>query len=386
MATLTLMASEGPTHTTQVAIRQATHIVTDAPANTGVYFLTTQHATIDGFTNAHATVPAKTIDIVIPTCIQTIEPDANGYLPPGTCNALWSYYPSFSAAMVFAIISGLLTLAHLYQAIAHRKKFCWVIVMASFWETMAYLFRTVSTRYQQSSGIYLVFQIFILLSPLWVNAFDYMVLGRMIYYFVPSRQIFNIPAQAIAAGFVTFDFVAFVIQLVGGSMAGPTAPLEDQLKAIRIYMGGIGLQQFFIFIFVAFAVGFQLEMRNVKTPEATTTGKLSWRPLLFTLYATLTCITIRIVFRLVEFSSGSTGVSNPLVTNETYFYVLEAAPMMLAILGFNIIHPGKVLVGSQSEMPGFFATCMGLFRKRKERGQFRKLEGSENEEMDNLRP
>lgn len=77
-------------------------------------------------------------------------------------------------------------------------------------------------------------------------------------------------------------------------MAGPTAPPEDQLKAIHIYMGGIGLQQFFIVIFVAFAVGFQLQMRNVKTPEATTTGNLSCRPLLFTLYATLTCITVSI--------------------------------------------------------------------------------------------
>ncbi|KAK6948727.1 hypothetical protein Daesc_010497 [Daldinia eschscholtzii] len=261
--------------------------------------------------------------------------------------------------------------------------------MAGIWETLAYLFRTVSTRHQQSSGIYLVFQIFILLAPLWVNAFDYMVLGRMIYCLVPSRQIFGIPAQAIAAGFVTFDFVAFVIQLVGGSIASPMTPAEEQLRAIHIYMGGIGLQQLFIVIFVAFAIGFQLEMRNMKTLKAMTTTNSNWRPLLFTLYATLTCITfakIRIIFRFVEFSSGSTGVSNSLVTNETYFYVLEAAPMMLAVLGFNIVHPGKILVGPGSEMPGFFATCMGLFRKRRERSQLEKLDGSDNEETSNLQP
>ncbi|KAI1483239.1 RTA1 like protein-domain-containing protein [Daldinia eschscholtzii] len=360
--------------------------MTNAPTSTGIYFLTTQHATVGGITNAHTTVAAKTIDIVIPTCIQTIEPDKNGYLPPGTCNALWDYYPSFSAALVFTIIFGLLTLVHLYQALAYRKKFCWVIIMAGIWETMAYLFRTVSTHHQQSSGIYLAFQIFILLAPLWVNAFDYMVLGRMIYCFVPSRQIFGIPAQAIAAAFVTFDFVAFVIQLVGGSIASPMTPAEEQLRAIHIYMGGIGLQQLFIVIFVAFAIGFQLEMRNMNMLEATTTTNSDWRPLLFTLYATLTCITIRIIFRLVEFSSGSTGVSNSLITNETYFYVLEAAPMMLAVLGFNIVHPGKVLVGPGSEMPGFFATCMGLFRKGRDRRQLEKLDGSDNEETSNLQP
>ncbi|KAI0888498.1 RTA1 like protein-domain-containing protein [Annulohypoxylon maeteangense] len=370
-------AAEGLARTIRVAIRQTTEAVTSAPTATGVDFLTTEHITIDGFTNAHATNPAKTIDVVIPTCIQTIEPDANGYLPPGTCHALWDYYPSFSAAMAFTIIFGLLTVAHLYQSIAYRKKFCWVIVMASFWETMAYLFRTVSTRYQSNTAIYLVFQIFILLSPLWVNAFDYMVLGRMIYFFAPSRKVFGIPAPTLAAAFVTFDFVAFCIQLAGGSMAGPTAPEDEQLRAIHIYMGGIGLQQFFIVVFVAFAVKFQLDMRNVNPPRnLQTSWRSGWRPLLLTLYASLTCITIRIIFRLVEFSSGSTGVSNPLLTNETYFYVLEAMLMLLAILSFNVIHPGTVLVGPESEMPGFFSTCTGFFRRRKE---FKRLDESDNE-------
>lgn len=93
-------------------------------------------------------------------------------------------------------------------------------------------------------------------------------------------------------------------------------------------------------------------------------------------------IKIRIIFRLIEFSSGSTGVSNPLLTNEAYFYVLEAMPMLLAIFAFNVVHPGSVLVGPESEMPGFYSTCLGLFRKRKE---FRKLSESEDEEMSNLR-
>lgn len=384
------MAMPTPTPTSETLInyfhgvvRQATAVVTNTPTATGVDFMTTQHITIEGFTNGHATIPAKTIDIVLPTCIQNIEPDANGHLPPGTCHALWNYYPSFSAALAFTVIFGILTLAHLYQAIAYRKKFCWVIVMASFWETLAYLFRSVSTRYQQNTGVYLIFQIFVLLSPLWVNAFDYMVLGRMIYFFAPSHKVFNIAAPILAAAFVAFDFVAFIIQLVGGSMAGPTAPAEEQLKAIHIYMGGMGLQQFFIVVFVAFAVKFQLDMRKVKTTRETSSDwRSDWHPLLFTLYASLTCITIRIIFRLVEFSSGSTGVSNPLLTNEAYFYGLEATPMLLAIAAFNIIHPGLILVGAESEMPGFFAICKGLFRKRKESG---KLDESDQEEVEFMR-
>jgi hypothetical protein len=38
--------------------------------------------------------------------------------------------------------------------------------MASIWEMMAFIFRALSTKDQQSNGIYLVFQIFILLAPI----------------------------------------------------------------------------------------------------------------------------------------------------------------------------------------------------------------------------
>jgi hypothetical protein len=124
-----------------------------------------------------------------------------------------------------------------------------------------------------------------------VNAFDYMVLGRMIHFFIPSGRLFSIPAPTIAAVFVALDFVAFVIQLVGGSMAGPTAPAEEKLKAIHIYMGGIGLQQFFILGFVILAIRFQLDMRKVQMAQRSKPG---WRRLLFTLYASLSFISVRL--------------------------------------------------------------------------------------------
>lgn len=85
------------------------------------YFTTTKHITIEGVTNDHVTIAGKTIDIAIPTCIQTITPDANGYVPPGTCGAIWDYYPNFPAALVFACIFGILTMIHVWQAIANRK-------------------------------------------------------------------------------------------------------------------------------------------------------------------------------------------------------------------------------------------------------------------------
>lgn len=120
-----------------------------------------------------------------------------------------------------------------------------------------------------------------------------MVLGRMIYYYIPSRSLFSVPAPVIGAAFVSLDIVSFAIQLVGGSLAGPSAPAADQLRAIHIYMGGIGLQEFFIVVFVLLAIRFHWEMNALhNTPTAVVIPRRGWKPLLVTLYVSLGLITV----------------------------------------------------------------------------------------------
>jgi hypothetical protein len=123
-----------------------------------------------------------------------------------------------------------------------------------------------------------------------------MVLGRLIHFFTPGHTLFSIPASTLAAGFVSLDFVSFVIQLAGGSWAGPTASEARQMQGIHIYMGGIGLQQFFIFIFVGLAVKFQREMTKTEMLQIPVAASVkNWRPLLYALYATLGLITVWIL-------------------------------------------------------------------------------------------
>jgi hypothetical protein len=59
----------------------------------------------------------------------------------------------------------------------------------------------------------------------------------------------------------------------------------------------------------------------------------------------------RIVFRLVEFAAGTDPSTNPIPFTDAYFYALDALPMFLALLVMNVVHPGRVLVGPESEFP-----------------------------------
>jgi hypothetical protein len=111
----------------------------------------------------------------------------------------------------------------------------------------------------------------------------------MIYFFLPSHMVSSIPASILAIIFVSLDFVSFVIQLTGGSYAGPTAPLAMQMKGVHIYMGGIGLQQFFILIFLGLAIKFHLEMSRLECQQM---AKPGWKSLIFTIYGSLAFITV----------------------------------------------------------------------------------------------
>lgn len=72
--------------------------------------------------------------------------------------------------------------------------------------------------------------------------------------------------------------------------------------------------------------------------------------MIYALYGCLVAITIRIIYRMVEFSAGL-GPSNPLPSNEPVLYVLESTPMWIAIMLWNIFHPGRFVYGEDAKMP-----------------------------------
>ena len=122
-------------------------------------------------------------------------------------------------------------------------------------------------------------------------------------------------------------------------------------------MGGIGLQEFCILIFTSIAIKFSLIMRRQERELASSRHQIldgkpnNWRVLLYVLYASLTLITIRIIFRMVEFASGIDPSKNPIPYHEAYFMALDALPMFIAIALMNVVHPGRVLQGEGSEFP-----------------------------------
>ncbi|EEH44388.2 uncharacterized protein PADG_00677 [Paracoccidioides brasiliensis Pb18] len=256
----------------------------------------------------------------------------------------WGYCPSIPAAILFTVLFGLTSLVHMFQWYTFRKKLCWVIVMAALWETAGFTFRIISAHKIIGLWHFIPQQLFVVLAPVWLNAFVFMVMGRMIYFFIPEKKIYSVSAKRITVVFVALDVFSMIVQASSSSLM--TSDDGDLVKiGINVYMGGIGLQELFIILFFIMAGRFQYLMTQLEIHQP---QHLPWRRHLYSLYAALVLITIRIVFRLVEYSSGT---ESGLAISEAAFYCLEAVPMFTGLVLFNVLHPGHVLVGPESEFP-----------------------------------
>ena len=57
---------------------------------------------------------------------------------------------------------------------------------------------------------------------------------------------------------------------------------------------------------------------------------------------------MRIVFRLCEYSKGLTS---HIPNHEAYQYCLDTLPMLLAFILFNVVHPGRIMRGTDANIP-----------------------------------
>jgi hypothetical protein len=172
--------------------------------------------------------------------------------------------------------------------------------MGATWECISFVTRALATRHQQSLALLIVSQLLFLLAPLLVNAYAYMVVGRMIHFWIPDHRIGRIKGASVAKYFVWADILSFLVQGTGGSMINPSNSPQAQQNGLHIYMGGVGLQEFFIVIFVGLIAVFHRKALRLEQ-AGQMMRRESWRGLTYVLYAVLVFITVSLT-RPVPFS------------------------------------------------------------------------------------
>ncbi|KAL6154166.1 hypothetical protein ACJBU6_07449 [Exserohilum turcicum] len=168
----------------------------------------------------------------------------------------------------------------------------------------------------------------------------------LINYFIFSRLLYYIPYLAplhpgrVATTFIGLDAVCEILIGQGAwRMADSSSSDAQRRLGSRLVSASLCLQAALFGAFGLLAAQFhrRAARAGVLKPQL--------RVVLYVLYVSATIVTIRCIYRLIEYFSGwDSGIYK----NEVYFWIFEAAIMFLNSALLNAWHPGKRLPPSNS--------------------------------------
>ena len=201
-----------------------------------------------------------------------------------------------------------------------------------------------------------------------------MILGRMVDLFLVDKRVGSFPAHRLTVTLICSDVLLFVFQAGGtGLLSQPSA--EGRHIGKYVFITGTTLQQIFVLLCVVISVQVYRRAKKDGIQPRKTVLRISWplwisfvlisvshlanvpmppgheiiSPIIHYPPPGSTLIPspqIRITYRTIEFSSVNSAAVR---THESYFYALDAAPISLAMLTWNIAHPGLVLPRSTAD-------------------------------------
>jgi hypothetical protein len=114
---------------------------------------------------------------------------------------------------------------------------------------------------------------------------------------------------------------------------------DDQKRGENAILGGLGIQILFFCFFIVVTCTFHNRIIHRPTNRSHTVG-VPWKMYIFVLYAASLLILVRSVYRVAEYVMGSDG---PLMADEAYLLIFDAALMAIVTLLFNALHPSRIV-------------------------------------------
>lgn len=192
--------------------------------------------------------------------------------------------------------------------------------------------------YNTSNLAYLVASTVLIMSgPPIYALINYLILSRIMYY-IPYLAPLH-PGR-VATTFVGLDSVCEIL-IGNGAWRMANGSLTDRERKVgkNMVTASLGLQVALFGAFGLLAAQFHRRANNA--------GVLSkkLRTVLWVMYVSAIIVTIRCIYRLVEYIEGW---DSWIYKNEVYFYIFEAAIMLINTALLNLFHPGKRLPHSNT--------------------------------------
>ncbi|KFY77917.1 hypothetical protein V499_02819 [Pseudogymnoascus sp. VKM F-103] len=254
-----------------------------------------------------------------------------------TQESRWPYSPSLAGGAIMTGIFAILTLLHTVRLFRTRTWFCIPFIVGGIFETIGYGARAASNSNRESLPLYIMQALLILLAPILFAASVYMILGRLIRA-TGAESYAIIRATRITKIFVGGDILCFLVQAMGAGMLSGADSKKGKDRGQNVILGGLILQIIIFLLFLLVAIIFHKRLRNRPTGK-TLDASITWERMLSQLYIVSVLITIRNLFRVIEYAAGEDGY---LLQNEWPIYVFDALLMATVLAVCNFWYVGTM--------------------------------------------
>jgi len=209
-----------------------------------------------------------------------------------------------------------------------------VLVLGGITEIIGYAARIYSWYDDTNLNAFLAQTVTLIIAPAFFSAALYVVFGQIIN--TVGRQYSILEPKWYIIVFVIADLISLIVQAVGGGQAAvATQTNGDASNGTHIMVAGICWQMFSMSVYVLLVIIYIFRIRKAKV-ELTGNMKIFASGMsIVTLM-----IFIRCIYRTVELLGGWSGY---IITHEVYFACLDGLPMIIALITFNIFHPGRYI-------------------------------------------
>lgn len=372
--TITTLTSVDPTHLLGLlsTLHSATQVAATATAEGDQYSLSMQIA------QASASLAIISAEKVMATATGDSQSLAsNAILSAATKLSeiafLQNNYRSFlnlGANIFFCVMFGLAWIYHLIVGIHYRYwYFCCILFCGIGLDFAGYLARALSVHHEDNDDRFLVQIITLTISPAFLMAGVYYMLGRVLVYHGKTFSILR--PRWFSYIFITCDVISLVIQAGGGGSAAMSLETNsDSTPGTHTMVAGIAFQVFtmscFIIIYTHFMYNIyfrcseevKFSVKNFfalffntkrgrelqallephydsKYAEVRSRKLYNYTPLAIFLSTAL--IYIRCIYRVIELAEGWTGY---IIRHEVYLFVFDASMVCLMVLVLVPFHPG----------------------------------------------
>jgi len=195
--------------------------------------------------------------------------------------------------------------------------------------------RLVGAYHTSDLGILIASTVLIMSGPPVYALINYFVLARLLYY---MPYLAPMHPGRVATTFIGLDAVCEI--LIGNGawrMANSSMTDAQRQSGANMVLASLSLQ---CALFAGFGILAALFHRSAAREGVL---KREMRVVLYVLYTSATIVTIRCIYRLVEYILGW---DSSIYKNEVYFWIFEAAIMFVNTALLNTFHPGKRLPAS----------------------------------------